>query len=196
MSQSGSVIAGTAGGSELTVHADVGTAVSVSHNINVFGSGGTTTSASGSTVTINSASSTTDTYAFTWSVGSGAGGGNPADGVTYYMQNGNDITNATASGATTNVWIPKDGTINTVYGEVTASGLGSAENITIALRLNNTINFNITTTLELNASPALFSITNLGLSVVAGDFINLLFISPTWVTNPTGVRLGATVLVS
>lgn len=57
MSQSGSIITGGSGGSELTIHADSGTATSVSHNINVFGAGGTTTSASGSTVTITSSTS-------------------------------------------------------------------------------------------------------------------------------------------
>jgi len=123
-------------------------------------------------------------------------GSNPADGVTYFMTNQSLLTLFTASTSQCRQYMPMAGTINKCYGNVRVDGtLGSAQNVTIALRLNNTSNSNVTTTLQLTSANQTFNTTSLGLSVVAGDYIEVIIICPTWTTNPTTVSLSLTYLV-
>ena len=125
------------------------------------------------------------------------GTGNPADGATYYLSTVNVVQGFTASSAQTRLYMPKAGTITAAYGNVTVSGtLGSAQNTTIALRLNDTTNTNVTTTLTLDAISANFSNGALSTAVAAGDFIDVLMICPTWNPNPTTVRVSITFLVT
>lgn len=124
--------------------------------------------------------------------------GNPADAATYFFTPGNQYTQFTASGnAITRRYIPFAGTITTVYGSVTVQGtLGSAGNSTLSLRLNNTTDTTITSTLALTGTSNTFNNTGLSIAVVAGDFLELKIVSPTWVTNPTTVAISCTVLIT
>jgi hypothetical protein len=130
-------------------------------------------------------------------------GGVPANGTTYYV--GSNITIGIASGGwqfTTKAgqntyFIPKSGTLNICYGSIFVTGtLATTENVTLAIRLNDTTNTNITTTIQFSSATNNFSNTSLGISVSAGDFINFLVITPTWATRPTNCILTATLFIS
>jgi len=125
-----------------------------------------------------------------------AGTASPADGITYYIATSTTITTFTASNNSSRFYVTSAGTINKMYGNLNVAGtLGTTENATLALRLNNTSNTNVTTTLQFNAVNTTFNNTTLGLSVTAGDFIEVILISPTWATNPTTVKINLTFLV-
>src|SRR6185295_8942017 len=105
--------------------------------------------------------------------------GNPADATTYFLQQSITTINNTASGnAATRYYITRAGTIKKVYGVVTCT-TGSSNATTIALRLNNTTDTNVTTSLNLSASPATFNNTALSITVAAGDYIEFKLICPT-----------------
>lgn len=116
--------------------------------------------------------------------------GDPADSTTYYLNTTGALTAQTASNMATRYYMPVAGTINKVYGNLNVAGtLGSTENATLALRKNDTSNSNITTTLQFGAVNAAFNNTTLGLSVSAGDFIDVILITPAWATNPTTCKI-------
>lgn len=118
----------------------------------------------------------------------------PADGVTYAILNG-DVPVSSVDGRY-RMQICNSRTITACYGSLTVAGtLGSTQNATIAIRLNNTSNTNVTTTLQFNNASATFSNTGLNISVVAGDYINFILISPTWTTNPTQCSFSITALL-
>lgn len=122
-----------------------------------------------------------------------ASSGNPADTIVYFLSTGQTFTSLTASSAASRLYMPRAGTINICYGDVSVSGtLGSNQNCTLALRKNNTTDTSVTTTLQLTAADNTFNNTTLGITVVAGDFLEFKFTSPTWTTNPTTVRFTAT----
>lgn len=124
------------------------------------------------------------------------GNANPADGATYFIAPTNTIVTFTADTNQARFYMPVAGTINKVYGNLNVAGtLGTTENATLALRLNNTTNTNITTTLKFNAVNTAFNTTTLGLAVSAGDFIELVLICPTWATNPTTCGINLTFIV-
>jgi hypothetical protein len=114
---------------------------------------------------------------------------NPADGSTYFFALNNSITTETASiDAVTRISIPVDGTITKVYGTISVAGtLGSSGNSTLSMRLNNSSDTTITSTLALTAAINNFSNTGLSVAVVAGDYIETKIVTPTWSTNPTNV---------
>lgn len=124
--------------------------------------------------------------------------GSPNDATVYYMGQGvfTFITLSTVTAmAAGRFFITKSGTINVVYGQITCTP-GSSELGTLSIRKNNTTDTNISTSVDLSNATVNFNTTSLGLSVVAGDYISLKFLSPTWATNPTGCRLSAVILIS
>jgi len=120
-------------------------------------------------------------------------GTTPADSTTYYLlQTSTNL--AAASSSQTRVVINKTGTIKAVYGGFSCT-TGSAENVTMAIRVNNTTNYNVSTTVQMNASPGTFSNAAMSGYVVAGDFIDFVMVTPAWVTNPTNVIVNMSVLI-
>jgi hypothetical protein len=125
-----------------------------------------------------------------------SGSGSPADATTYFMADQQIFTISTASDIRCRLYIPKAGTIKAVYGAIGVSGtLGSSENITVALRLNNSTDINVTTTLQLTTAYNIFNNAALGTAVVAGDYLEFKVVCPTWVTNPTGLGFAASVFI-
>lgn len=122
----------------------------------------------------------------------------PADATTYYCAFGVGITTATTSGGLLQkIIIPQSGTLDKAYGNVRVAGtLSSAQNATIAIRLNNTTSTNVSTSVATTAISNDFSGTSLGITVAAGDYIEVLFITPTWTTNPTQVSITITMYIS
>lgn len=126
----------------------------------------------------------------------GTTGLSPVDSTTYYMVCPVGFT-TTHPMAATRIYIPATGTITKVYGVLDVSTtLGSTENSTIYIRLNDTTDTAISTTLNLSATPVTFTNTSMSVSVTAGDYIEIKWITPAWVTNPTNVHITITVLIT
>lgn len=123
---------------------------------------------------------------------------NPADATTYFLAMSQAMTTYTASGnADTRLYIPITGTITKCYGTATVSGtLGSAGSSTVAIRLNNSSDTTVTSSLSMTTADNAFSNAGLSISVTAGDYIEFKVTTPTWATNPLAVRMAITVLVT
>lgn len=122
----------------------------------------------------------------------GNNGLSPADATTYYIGNAAISTTLATVGR---IVIPLTGTINTCYVTFFTTGAGSAQTSTISLRLNNTTDTTISSTTVQNAATTTFSSTSMAMAVTAGDFVNVKWVTPTWVTNPTGVQVSVSFVV-
>lgn len=112
----------------------------------------------------------------------------PVDATTYYFGPfGNANPGSTAD--ISRIYIPKSGTIKAAYVFMNNAGtLGTSETSTIAIRLNNTTDTTITSSLTTSSVSNAFNNTALAIAVVAGDYIEIKWTTPTWATNPTNVR--------
>ena len=113
----------------------------------------------------------------------------PADSTTYVFSPFPAFGLATTV-ASHRTYIQRAGKIVAVrlFGGCTT---GSAENSTVALRLNDTTDTTITSTLALNASPFTVANTAISIAVAVGDYITIKITTPAWVTNPTNVTTAA-----
>lgn len=121
----------------------------------------------------------------------------PGDGVTYYA-GARAALSTTSVSAVSRVYVPQGGTITKSYLFVAVDGtLSTSETSTIAIIKNGatgsptTVSSAVTT----NSTANVFSNTALSISVATGDYIEWRWICPTWVTNPTNVRVWCTALV-
>lgn len=120
---------------------------------------------------------------------------NPGDSLTLYA-GGAYNSGLTATEGLGRIYIPRAGVVKKVFLYFTVSGtLGSSENVTGAFRLNATTDTTISSTITLDATTQVFSNTALAITVAQGDFFELKFSTPAWVTNPTSVRLNAVVFI-
>jgi hypothetical protein len=109
----------------------------------------------------------------------------PADATTYYLFNG-PFAAFSVSNGNTRIYISKAGTLTAVYGTILVTGvLGSAGLSTVSVRLNDTSDTTVTSTLSMTSATNNFSNSGLSLSLSAGDFIDITVATPTWATNPT-----------
>jgi len=118
---------------------------------------------------------------------------NPADATNYYLGVA-DAPSTTSKDAS--IIIPVTGKIKSIgINSVIYTVVGTSENSTFSVRvLSGGINGTATDTLltntyKLNATYISTILTGLNISVNAGDAIEIKWLTPTWVTNPTGVRL-------
>ena len=132
-------------------------------------------------------------YALTFLSG---GAFNPADATTYYI--GNQPFAPVTNSLNRPVWIPRAGTIKIAYGTVLAAVAGTSENTTLSIRLNDTTDTTISSTLELSAAGLRtdFNNTALAIAVAAGDYVTLKWAMPTFTTNPTTVVISANIFVA
>lgn len=107
------------------------------------------------------------------------------DATTYYWGLNSVTTTAGSFLARTPVAIT--GTITALYGSVSFGGSPSSENLTLAIRLNNTTDTTLTSTFNLSGGSQAISFTGLSLSVVPGDYLQFKVIMPTFATNPTNM---------
>lgn len=117
----------------------------------------------------------------------------PADSQTYYViklvTSGWNAATATSQ-SSTRFNIPIACTLKAVSGTFYVTGtLGSTENVTVAIRKNDTSNTNATTTLQLNNAVSTFTNTSLSTAFAANDYFDFIVICPAWATNPTNVFL-------
>ncbi len=117
----------------------------------------------------------------------------PVDAQTVYFSNIADALETDS--ARRKVYIPKAGIIKAV--DVTTyakSAAGTDEAWSAYLRLNNASD-TLIATLSLATAERHFVNLALNIAVVAGDYINIKLVNPTWVTNPAGVLIGGHVYI-
>lgn len=118
------------------------------------------------------------------------------DSTTYYAAVATSWTTSHPR-AYTRMYIPTTGTITKAYGAFyTSSTLGSSENTSLYIRLNDTTDTAISTTINLSSADVSFSNTSLGISVTAGDYIEIKLVTPAWVTNPVNTSFCVTIFVT
>lgn len=118
----------------------------------------------------------------------------PADSTQYFLEQ-STTSLLTSSSMRTRRYIARSGTLTKVYGGFSCGGVGTSESVTIGIRLNNTTDINVSTSVNMSASPGTFSNTGLSTAVVAGDFIDFTMTTPAWVTNPTNVIINMTAII-
>ena len=129
-----------------------------------------------------------------YSVQSFAGVTNPADGATLY-QGATPVAPVTTEGIY-KLRFPIAGTIIAVALDVGVGAvLGTTEQATVNFRLNATTDTALTTTQQFNAANQGSVITGLTIAIAAGDTAQIKVVYPTFVTNPTGVVISATIFV-
>lgn len=122
--------------------------------------------------------------------------GNPVDGTTYVLAQNTSLTTFTANGAaTTRIYAALTGyVIGRIIGAVTVQGtLGSAENCTVAIVVNNSGTNNVVTTLQLTSAVNTFDSGAKSIGVSGTSYYEIKLICPTWVTNPTNVSMSVSV---
>jgi len=92
------------------------------------------------------------------------------------------------------VYIPKAGTIKTAYLFSYAGTAGTNENWSTYIRLNNTSD-TLIQTLAANTNARVWSNTNMSISVVAGDYIEIKEVFPAWATNPATVTRNGVIYI-
>lgn len=110
----------------------------------------------------------------------------PADASTYYGgSNFGQALNSTA--ALQRIYPPKAGTIKTAIVQFRQGVVGTAEQSTVSIRLNNTTDTTISAVVTNDSNFTVFLNTSLNIAVNGTtDYIEFKWVTPTWVTNPTG----------
>ncbi len=119
----------------------------------------------------------------------------PADSSTYYLSPYSGAGLVAGSSAH-RLYVPRTGKIIKAF----VSGgctTGTSETSTISVRLNDTTDTTIVSTLAFNASPVVFSNTSMSVAVTANtDFLNIKWATPAWATNPTNVSFSVTLWIA
>lgn len=119
----------------------------------------------------------------------------PSDSTDYYQVVGFSTTGSAGLNiASSRSYIPKSGILTAVYGAFTIGSPGTNESSTLRIRLNDTTDLTVSNTIDMSASPALFNNT-FSQAVTAGDYINVIWDSPAWATNPQGVRFTISIYI-
>lgn len=118
---------------------------------------------------------------------------NPADSTTYYIGGLWGLGNLTTN-TIPRVYIPASGVIKRVDGQIRCTP-GTSENAELYIG-NPTDGYTLlSSTIDLSSANVYFNYTGLEIDVEAGDYVNIQFTTPTWVTNPTGLTLTAQIYI-
>lgn len=112
----------------------------------------------------------------------------PADSVTYYLGQYAGLT-LTVGGSIRRMYVPVACTIFAVEFTPYVTVAGSAENSTLYIRVNNTTDYLVTGTCALTGTATQMNFNNRALNIplAVGDYWEFKWVTPAWVTNPTGV---------
>jgi hypothetical protein len=116
----------------------------------------------------------------------------PADGATVYFGMLPKAPTTTAN--ISKVYIRKAGTIKIAEIYCYSGTAGTNESWSLYIRKNNTTDYLIAT-LGVATNERVFSNTGLSIAVVAGDYIEIKGIQPTWATNPLTTIYGGYVYI-
>jgi len=120
--------------------------------------------------------------------------GSPGDGTTNYF--GNSVNTVGTTQGLARIYIPKSGTIKGVSIFIYVNGtLGSSETSSIYVRVNNTTDALISSSVTTDALTQVFNNFSMSQAVSQGDYVEIKWIFPTWSTNPTNVRLSGTIYI-
>jgi len=117
----------------------------------------------------------------------------PTDAATYYFGSLSALAPQTTANLA-RVYIPKAGTIKVAYIVARAGTVGTNEEWSAYIRLNNTTDYLIQS-LSSTANPRVWSNTGLSIAVSQGDYFEIKMVCPTWSTNPATVAFGGVVYV-
>ena len=111
---------------------------------------------------------------------------NPADATAYYW---GSLFNAgpTPAATTRRILIPKSGTIRRADLFLALAVAGTNEPSTVSLRVNDTTDTTISSTLDLSSNIVVVTNASLAIAVSAGDYVEIKWVTPAWVTNPTTI---------
>lgn len=112
----------------------------------------------------------------------------PGDGATYYW-GGMTINSLETNSGRRRLYFVKNGTITAASAAFLNTSAGSTETSSIYIRLNNTTDYLISSSV-VNGASLFNEVSNLSMSVpiVAGDYIEIKWTTPTWATNPSGLQ--------
>lgn len=116
-------------------------------------------------------------------------GGSPTDATTYYFGQPSRVIDQTTAGRR-RIYVPMDGIITRATIAITnaAGTVGSAETSSLYFRLNNTTDTLLSSAVVNNQASEVttyINTTGLSIAVVAGDYFEIKWVTPTWATNPT-----------
>ncbi len=110
----------------------------------------------------------------------------PAINTTYYYGGGMLNFAVTARQA---LYIPVAGTITAAdFCSFVGTTLSTTETSSVWIRLNNTTDTLISDAIQLDASFERFANTGLSIAVSAGDYVEIKWTTPAWVTRATNTR--------
>ena len=116
----------------------------------------------------------------------------PADAATYYI--GMKPIALTSTAGANKIYIRKAGTIKIAEIYTYAGTAGTAEQIDMYVRKNNTTD-TLIQSLSVSTNERVFSNTNLSIAVAVGDYIEIKMVCPTWATNPLTFILGGYIYI-
>lgn len=116
---------------------------------------------------------------------------NPADATTYYF----GINTLNTTEGMSRVYIPKSGIIKSCYVHTATSVNASNETSTLSIRVNNTTDNTVSSSYVQNSTYNLISNTSMSVSISAGDYIEMKWVTPTWNTNPTSLQITVTIYI-
>ena len=105
----------------------------------------------------------------------------PADTTPFYF--GNKPAAITTTAGQNKIYIRKAGTLKIAEIYTYAGTAGTAEAVSMYVRVNNTTDYLIST-LSVSANERIFSNTGLNIPLAVGDYIEIKCIPPIWATNP------------
>lgn len=112
----------------------------------------------------------------------------PTDALVYYV--GNALAAPVVTSQRARVRILQNCTLVKSVLEINTAGtLGTTENSTFAVRVNDAADNNIFTTVQFAAIQQAYISATLAIAFSAGDFFEWKWTCPTWVTNPTNVSI-------
>lgn len=118
----------------------------------------------------------------------------PADASTYYF--GAIPTVAPSLTAAANrLYIPFAGIIRAANIYIRCGVAGTSENFSVWVRLNNTTDYLITSTMDVSVASPIALNSAMNIPVVAGDYVEIKMTTPTWVTNPTSVMCRSSLFI-
>jgi len=115
------------------------------------------------------------------------------DSATYYFGSLAGLAPGTTA-ARSRIYVPKAGAIKAVYVHTRAATAGTAENISMYVRLNNATD-TLIQTVGLAAAERLFGNVALNVAVAQGDYIEIKMVCPAWATNPVTLAMGGVVSI-
>lgn len=124
-----------------------------------------------------------------------SGNTNISDAATLYF----GLSSGQAAGSVNNqrIYFPKAGVVRAVYLFFANTGtLSTNETATVSFRLNNTTDTTISSAVTHDAAQTAYSATTLNIAVAANDYFEIKYVAPTFSTNPTNVRMSATIYIN